>query len=277
MARLRIKLELNPGGDGIRLDKLASISGELEKFLRSLANDCGVSSNTGEWVARGFYEGSMGAIVEHIGAVEPIAAEKFNKGIRQFASFRQDRDKFNGDFTEPTYRSFVAIGTRLDTDEAVKIGLYDEADDDEVSATDEPDAWESIAKRTTIEVEEAVLKPVVYEGSIQGTLGTWYKESDFIYVRDTVFGALVKCTYKADMYDMIYRFYKDKRAVVHVTGRVTSDRLNGEPKEIAVQKIERFDKLSDDDFDSIFGAAPDLIGDESAADFIDRMRDDGDA
>lgn len=76
----------------------------------------------------------MGAIVEHIGAVEPVAAEKFNKGIKQFASFRRDRDKFNGDFSETTYRSFVAIGTRLDTDEVVKIGLYDEAYDDEAAS-----------------------------------------------------------------------------------------------------------------------------------------------
>lgn len=276
MSRLRIKLELNPGGDGIRLDKLANISTELEKFLRSLGRDVGVSSNTGEWVARGFYEGSMGAIVEHIGSVDVLAAERFNNGIRQFATFRQDRDRFNGEYSETTYRSFVDIGARLDNDEVVKIGLYNDVGSDDPSDA-EHFQWEQIAKRTTIEVDEAVLKPVVYDGSIQGTLGTWYKDSDFIYVRDSVFHALVKCTYKVDMYDMIYRFYKDKKAVVHVTGRVTSDRLNGEPKEIAVQRIERFDKLSDDDFDSIFGAAPDLIGDESAADFIERMRDDGDA
>ena len=111
----------------------------------------------------------------------------------------------------------------------------------------------------------AVLSPIYYQGSIQGSLGTWYKESNFIYVRDSVFGVLVKCVYRSDMYDMIYRFYKDKRAVVHVTGAVKSDRLSGHPKEVHVERLERFDRLSDAEFEGLFGSAPDLIGDESDA------------
>lgn len=279
MARLRIKLELNPGGDGIRLDKLANISGELEKFLRSLATDCGVSTDVGEWVARGFYEGSMGAIVEHVGTVEPIAAERFNSGIRKFTSFRQDRDTLNGEYSETTYRTFVDIGSRLDTDEVVKIGLFDrDAFDSSIDPKAlQPDEWESIAKRTTVEVQEAILSPVVYLGSIQGQLGTWYKPSDFIYVKDNIFGAWVKCIYKAEMYEMIHRYYKDRKAVVHVTGLIKSDRLTGQPKEVIVEKIDRFDRLSDDEFESLLGGAPTLIGEESSSDFIDRMRDDGDA
>lgn len=275
MARLRIKLELNPGGDGIRLDKLANISGELEKFLRSLGDDCGVSSAPGEWVARDFYDGSMGAVVEHIGSVEPAAVRKFNTSFKQLSSFRQDRAQLNGQFSEATYRAFVDIGTRLDTDEIVKIALFDEEATPDQGSDPTP-IWEQISKRTTIEVQEAVLSPVYYIGSIQGRLGTWFKESDFIYVRDSVFNILVRCNYKPEMYDMIYRYYKDKKAVVHVSGTVKSDRLSGMPKEISVEKIDKFDRLTDDEFSTFFGIAPDFIGDETASDFIDRMRDDAD-
>lgn len=270
MSRLKIKLELNPGGDGVRLDKLANIAGELEKFLRSLANDCGLRVAAGEWVAREFYNGSMGAIVEHIGTVDPVVAIKFNAGVRKFARFDADRDAFNGEFSETTIRQFVQIGETLDTDEAVKIGLHDDPSTDAVE-------WQQIVKRTAIDVEEATLRPIYYMGSIQGRLGTWFKESDFIYVRDAVFGVLVKCIYRPSMYDVIYQSYRDKRAVIHATGRIKSDRLSGVPKEMTVDAIERFEELSDGEFSSVFGCAPGLIGGEEVDDFLDRIRDDGDA
>lgn len=273
MTRLRIKLELNPGGDGIRLDKLANISGELEKFLRNLAVDCGVTSDPGEWVAREFYDGSMGAVVEHVRTVDPAAAVKFNAGVRKFANFQPERDVFNGEFSESTIRQFVEIGAKLDTDEIVKIGLYDDFSDSDISSEIE---WEQIAKRTTIDVEDATLKPIYYIGSIQGRLGTWFKESDFIYLRDAVFGVLVRCNYRSEMYDTIYRCYKDKNAVIHVHGRIKSDRLSGNPKEINVEKIERFDRLSNDEFEGIFGSDPNFTKGISIDQFLNRMRSDGD-
>lgn len=276
MSRLTITLELNPGGEGVRLDKLANIAGELEKFLRSLANDCGVSVDPGEWVARQFYNGSMGAVVEHIGTVDPAVVTKFNAGIRRFARFDPSHDSFNGDYSETTIKQFVQIGEKLDADEVVRVGLKD----DDVISLNELDTslgWEQIAKRTTVAIEEAVLSPIYYLGSIQGRLGTWFKESDFIYVRDSVFGVLVKCNYKPSLYDTIYRAYKDKKAVVHVTGRIKSDRLSGVPKEMSVENIDRYDELSDDEFSSVFGCAPSLIGHDDASTYLDRVRDDGDA
>jgi len=271
MSRLKITLELNPGGEGVRLDKLANISGELEKFLRSLAHDCGVNVEPGEWVAREFYNSSVGAIVEHIGTVDPAVAVKFDAGIRRFTGFRPEIDDFDNDFSETTIKQFVEIGSKLDTDEVVRIGLH--SDD----ANKNPIEWQQIVKRTTVDVEEATLKPIFYVGSIQGRLGTWFKESDFIYVRDSVFGVLVKCAYRPNMYDTIYRCYRDKRAVIHATGRIKSDRMSGVPKEMAVDQIEKFDPLSDDEFEGLFGCAPGLIGEESAGSYLDRMRDDGDA
>lgn len=71
--------------------------------------------------------------------------------------------------------------------------------------------------------------------------------------------------------------YRDKQAVVHVSGRIKSDRLSGVPKEISVDEIERYAQLSDAEFASIFGAAPLMLGDEDVSGYLDRMRDDGDA
>src|SRR3546814_12392742 len=64
-------LELNPGGQGVRLDKLAKITGELERFARQLASDSGISVKPEEWIARDFYNSSVGATIEYIGESEP--------------------------------------------------------------------------------------------------------------------------------------------------------------------------------------------------------------
>lgn len=275
MSRLKVQLELNPGGDGIRLDKLAGLASELEKFLRNLANDCGVSVEPGDWVARQFYNSSVGALIEYVGTVDPVITSKFNIGIKRFATFDIEKDSFAGEYSEATIRQFVEIGTKLDTDEVVRLGVISPS----VAVGDAagPVEWQNIAKRTTLDVEEATLRPIFYIGSIQGRLGTWFKESDFIYVRDIVTGTSVKCTYKSGMYDQIYKCYKDRQAVIHISGRIKSDRLSGHPKEMAVTQIQRFDKLSDEEFVGLFGSAPSLTGEEAISDFLDRMRDDGDA
>lgn len=275
MARLRIKLELNPGGDGIRLDKLANISTELEQFLRSLAKDCGVSSAPGDWVARNFYNSSVGAVLEHSRIVEPAAAVKFNTGIKKLTSFRADRDRLNGAFSEATVRNFVSIGSKLDTDEVVKIGVLN-SDLEEVSEETEPEVWANVAKRKTIEIEDALLREIEYVGSVQGRLATWHRDADppFVHLREGVTGNLVRCNYRTEAYDQIYRAYKDRKAIVHLTGRIKSDRLNGHPREVWIETIQVFERLDDKEFFSLSGSVPDFTGRQTAADYLDRMRED---
>lgn len=265
MPRLRIKLELNPGGEGVRLDKLSGIAGEVEKFLRSLANDCGALVNTGEWIAHGFYNSSVGAEIEHFGSVPQAVFEKFNEGVSFFANYKPNGDWSARQYSESTVQHFVDIGTKLDAGEVVKLGLFN--GDDDVDAQ-----WQQIAKRVTSDVEDAALRPVTFHGSVQGRLGTWFKESDFIYIRDAVTETLVKCFYKADSYDMIYRYYRDKGAVVHVSGQIKAERLSGRPIEIHVENIESYERLSDAEFEAVFGSVPDLIGDEPVGKYLDRIR-----
>jgi hypothetical protein len=78
------------------------------------------------------------------------------------------------------------------------------------------------------------------------------------------------------MYDQIYRLFEDKDAVVNVSGDVKADRATGRIKEMRVQWAKSYPKLSDAEFNRLFGLAPDLTGDQSTSDFIDKMRD-GDA
>ncbi len=268
MTRIRLKIELNPGGVGVRLDKLAKISTEIEKFIRLLAIDAGAEPQLGDFVAKEFYDGSFGSVVEYVNNVDPAAAVNFNSGLRFFSEFKDPHQYINGEFSPATVRQFIELGTVIDADEVVRLGIIDA---DAPAVTE----WKSVTKVTTLNVDAAYNQDYRYEGALQGRLGTWYKDSSYFNLRELATSELVKCFYRPDMYDQIYRLYEDKDAVVNLSGRVLADRATGRIKEVRVNAAKSYAPLSDAEFSRFFGLAPDLTGDLSTPDFIDKIRDDG--
>lgn len=255
----------------MRLDKLAKITGELERFARQLANDSGISVKPEEWIARDFYNSSVGATIEYIGESVPAhSVHTFNEGLAFFAGFSPERASGLRHYSSETLKRFVDLGDALDVGEVIKLGLID---DDHV----EQPRWEEISKRATLDVDDAIRNEVLYEGSVQGKLGTWYKGSNYFNLNETSLGAIVKCFYPISMYDDVHRVYEDKDAVVHVLGTVKADRATGKPKEIRVSQIKVYPPLSDDDFGRVFGIAPNLTGRESTKEYLDKVRGDEDS
>lgn len=82
--------------------------------------------------------------------------------------------------------------------------------------------------------ELAFTQDFKYDGALQGKLGTWYKDGSYFNLRELSSNALVKCHYRAEMYDEIYRLYEDKDAVINISGHVTADRATGQLKEVRV-------------------------------------------
>lgn len=265
MTRIRLKIELNPGGMGVRLDKLAKISEEVEKFLRALAKDVGAAPQIGDFLARDFRDGSFHSMIEYVHNVEPVAATKFNDGLLFFSDFKENQH-IHGTFSPETIRQFIEIGDALDTDELVNLGVI--APD----GTPENAEWKSISKITTLNVDNAFNQDYSYEGAIQGRLGTWYKESNYFYLKDQSTRESVKCVYREGMYDQIYRLYEDKDAVVNVVGKFRAKRATGKIDEIRVNWVKSYARLSDAEFDKLFGLAPDITGEMSSSDYIDKMR-----
>jgi hypothetical protein len=265
VTRIRLKIELNPGGTGVRLDKLAKISEEIEKFLRSLAKDVGATPQIGDFVARDFRDGSFHSMIEYLHNVQPYEADKFNDGLRYFADFKENQHLISA-FAPETVRQFIEIGDALDTDEIVKLGV--------IAPDGIPDSaeWKSISKITTLNVDNAFNQDYSYEGAIQGMLSTWYKESSYFYLRDKSTRELVKCIYRDEMYDQIYSLYDDKDAVVNIVGNVKAKRATGKIDEIRVSWVKSYARLSDAEFNKLFGLAPDITGEMSSSDYIDKMR-----
>src|SRR5690606_2330127 len=158
----------------------------------------------------------------------------------------------------------------IEADEIIKVGVFDDEADEEPS-------WEQITRLVTRNVDEVFHEEYRYEGALQGKLGSWYKDSNYFYLRDVVSGALIKCFYPVDMYDQIYSLYEDKDAVVNVSGRIVAERITGQVKEMRVTWAKAYPPLSDSEFNRLFGLAPDLTGDTATADYIERQRLNGDA
>lgn len=272
MTTLRMKIELNPGGEGVRMDKLAKLTGEAERFLRYLLSDLGVTVPSGEWVSRGFYNSSVGFTAELPRNVDEAVVGTFNASVDYFASFRDGKQTINGSYKPRTINQFVTLGKCLDADEKMRIGLYDPG----AVESDEP-KWRDLTRAPALELEKIVARPLVYHGSIQGRLGTWYKEGAYFDVREVTQSKLVKCHYRLEQYANIHALYEDKDTVVHVTGMVTAERLNGIPTDIEIERLKVYDRLSESEFNKLFGLFPKMTGDESTVDYIDRERGDGDS
>lgn len=267
MARLKIRMELNPGGTGVRFHKLAKAAEEFEKLFRYLAQDLGVNSNNDDWLARNFTNGSVGYDVELQRSVEQAVIPVYNHYVEALASFREDNPP-PARLSPRTLKQFVAAGKILDSDERIKLGLYKNGG--------APD-WRYLAKAPSLDLERYLETPIRYVGTVQGKTHTWYKESDYFDLRDVLFGETVKCYYPKALYSKIADAFKDREAVVHVHGQISSNRMEKRPFEVRVTDVAVFAKLSDEEFKRFYGIAPNLTGDESTEEYIARIRDDGDA
>lgn len=270
MARLRFKLEINPGGHGVRLDKLGKLSGSVERFLRNLADDAGAKLSIGDLVASDFYDSSFGSTVESYSTFDAGAVAGFDAGIEFFSSYGLTKvpQQVPSNFTRKTIQSFVALGDEMDNDEAIRIGLLKDAGE-------EP-KWEKLTKSAAVLMKEVLEAPFTYQGSLQGRPATWYKESGYFNLKDFASAATVKCSYPLALYAKVYAAFEDKDAVVHLGGMITADRLTGSPTEMTVSDVLVYPRLSDAEFSALPGSVRDMIGDEDVVSFIDRMRGDAD-
>lgn len=267
MAKLRVDITLNPGGEGVQLRKLADIASDFEKLLRSLAHDMGIEAKIGDWISKDFKNSSVHFGNEFVGPVDTPVVHRFNRNLKGLVNFAPEQLSVGLDVSGSTINSFTQLGRRLEGDEILNIGIYDEPD--------KPTDYK-LRKATAVAILEELQRPIQYVGSLQGKTATWYKEKDYFNLRVIRSGAVVKCHYTNDKYRRVYDLYQNKDAIIHVSGLVTGDRIEKIPLEIKVNKVEVFQPLTDDEFREFYGIAPGLTGDESAPDFIERIREDDD-
>jgi len=139
MARLRIRIELNRGGVGVPLHKLASVVDEAQKFFYLLTEDVQIDQSKGEWLGFDFGNESLNFTAEFVG---PVTAE-------QVAAFHAAFDGTTS-LRRATISQFARITDAIEQDELIGFGLYLS---DEGS---EPTEWRCLSRRDALRITEEI-------------------------------------------------------------------------------------------------------------------------
>lgn len=139
MSRLRIRIELNRGGVGVPLHKLASVVEEAQKFFHLLTEDVQIDQSQGEWLGFDFGNESLNFTAEFVG---PVTAE-------QVAAFHAAFDGTTS-LRRATISQFARITDSIEQDELIGFGLYlsDEGND--------PTEWRCLSRRDALRITEEI-------------------------------------------------------------------------------------------------------------------------
>ncbi len=138
MSRLRVRIELNRGGVGVPLDKLASVVQQAQAFFRMLGDDVHIDQSQGEWLGFDFDHESLNFTAEFVG---PVTAE-------QVGAFHSAFDGTTG-LRRATIAQFARIADAIEEDEVIGFGLYLNEDDD-------PAEWRCLSRRDALRITEEI-------------------------------------------------------------------------------------------------------------------------
>ena len=139
MSRLRIRIELNRGGVGVPLHKLASVVEEAQKFFCLLTEDVQIDQSQGEWLGFDFGNESLNFTAEFVGPVTAEQVVAFNAAFDGTTSLRR-----------ATISQFARITDAIEQDELIGFGLYlsDEGND--------PTEWRCLSRRDALRITEEI-------------------------------------------------------------------------------------------------------------------------
>ena len=139
MSRLRIRIELNRGGVGVPLHKLASVVDEAQKFFYLLTEDVHIDQSQGEWLGFDFGNESLNFTAEFVGPVTSEQVAAFHAAFDGTTSLRR-----------ATISQFARITDAIEQDELIGFGLYlsDEGND--------PTEWRCLSRRDALRITEEI-------------------------------------------------------------------------------------------------------------------------
>ena len=268
MAKLKIRIELNKGRVGIPLSKLVAIGAETEKFLKMICEDIGIASPT--WVAKDFENNSVDFDCECLLEEDKMEHRGYT-AIRLVVQGKRNDSEFGRIIRPATWRQFAEIVRPIDADETVGFGVYN----------GKPKAEMFSVPKERLH-EESELSPLVgkYYGEVQGIVHAFYKGSDEpkLVIRELSSKALVDCffdTKNKAMYQTAVQLLEDPNAVIFVEGEIEENRDTGIVNNVKVKDFRLAPKFNLVKFESGIGSFPNLTGEATTEDFIERIRTNG--
>jgi hypothetical protein len=267
MAKLRIRVKLNEGGEGVPLHQMASVARETDRFLRFLAQDMGLSVAKGQLLARNFADGSLSNDVEFPQEYGTDEERQFNAAMDYAATFNPDEQHLNGAVSQRTMLQFAKIADSLAVHEKIAFGLYRQE-------AQEPYVWRPLTKRRAVSLQEKLFEEALYVGSVRGLIHNLVVETpQWFGLRLMDGGDIIHCDVRReDVYAQVMEAIGTPGGLVYVRGRVRARRIDRHILGIVAEKIKAAPRLSSSDYERFFGVSPNYTGDLSTEEFIDEAR-----
>jgi hypothetical protein len=138
MSRLRVRIELNRGGVGVPLNKLASVVQQAQSFFRMLGDDVHIDQSQGDWLGFDFDHESLNFTAEFVGAVSHEQVEAFHAAFDGTTPLRR-----------ATIAQFARIADAIEEDEVIGFGLY-------LNESEDPAEWRCLSRRDALRIAEEI-------------------------------------------------------------------------------------------------------------------------
>lgn len=138
MSRLRVRIELNRGGVGVPLNKLASVVQQAQSFFRMLGDDVHIDQSQGDWLGFDFDHESLNFTAEFVGAVTHEQVEAFHAAFDGTTPLRR-----------ATIAQFARIADAIEEDEVIGFGLY-------LNESEDPAEWRCLSRRDALRIAEEI-------------------------------------------------------------------------------------------------------------------------
>lgn len=269
MAQLRLRIELNKGGLGISMDKLAEITAEAERFLRMLVED--VSRQiVGTWIAKDFENNSVDFTAAYVGAITPEQIRECRQALAY--TIREDADiaRFGTKIRRATLLQYAKIAKPIAPDEVIHFGLFD-------FNSDVLTERHILTKLRSIEIQQRLqlTDRIQYEGSAQGTIIALFKGANpHFRLRELYSEEWFPCYFSYNLYDKVIHALESADTIVHVAGLVTASRTDRRPLDVQVRRIENAEPYLEGDLEKFIGCVPHATSELNTQDFIDSVRGD---
>lgn len=250
MARLKVRFVINQGRHGAPMAKLGRIAEQTEKFLRMFAADLGLEVKPGEWLAADFKNGSVDYQAEFPKDVSPAVAQFFSTGLAVLADFDPDTEGLNGRVSESAALEYAKIGTLLDPDEIIRMGI--------IAPDSRTPRWRDITYGSLSSIRRELEQPVVAHGSIQGIIHAWFKEAKepHFQLRELATEALIKVFYADDLYERVAKAVQARNTTLMVDGKIEYDKVSRQAIEMRAERVNTLPMMSAVEFEEVFGCAP---------------------
>lgn len=263
----KIKIEMNKGKPGVKLQRLAEVAEETLKFLVGLSID--LQDPESEWIAENFQNGSLCFDLRRQ-RESHTDLEIWNKALSAVMDNNFSDDEINVRIRPETRAQFFEIAKVLADDEVISFGVQKNGDEDEVE-------WHPLDREQAQKAEIFTGPKLRNHGEIQGIVHAFYKETKQpkLVIRELSTRKLIDCFFNETMYAHAVALLEDKSAVIFVEGEASED-VDGSVTDISVSDFTPAPSFDENTFENLIGAFPGaLTGNIDAQKALDNYRDNG--